>query len=71
MNKDELAEIFILDKADSIKSFIKEAFINGYEQGVLQASLCLNVDGTEFVDLGLSSRYGVLVLYGIAITDVS
>ena len=55
MNKEELAEAFVLDKVDSIKYLVKEAFIKGYEQGVLQASLCVNVDGTEFVDLGLPS----------------
>jgi len=55
MNKEELAEAFLMDKIDSIKSLIKEAFYKGYKQGVLKATLCINIDGIEFVDLGLPS----------------
>lgn len=55
MSKEELAETFVMDKADCIKALIKEAFYKGYEQGVLQTSLCVNMDGIEFVDLGLPS----------------
>ena len=55
MNKEELAEAFVMDKVDGLRSLIKEAYQKGYEQGALQTSLCISMDGIEFVDLGLPS----------------
>lgn len=35
MNKEELAETFLMDIVDSIKSLIKEAFYKGYVRCIL------------------------------------
>ena len=39
MNKEDLADAYVNEKSDSVKSLIKDAFLKGFEYGVLNSSL--------------------------------
>lgn len=55
MTKEELAEKYANEKAAEFTQAIKEAYLKGYEQGELQTTSTINMDGVEYVDLGLPS----------------
>ena len=55
MTKEELAAQFTEQKAKEFTEIIKEAYLKGYVQGRLDAFAPINIDGVEYVDLGLPS----------------
>lgn len=55
MTQEELASQYAEQKAEEFAKLVKEAYLKGYEQGRLDAFAPINVDGFEFVDLGLPS----------------
>lgn len=55
MTKNELAEKFASEKVAEFTEAIKEAYLKGYEQGEQQTASSIEVDGVEYVDLGLPS----------------
>lgn len=55
MNKSELADRYLEDSLESIKQLIKDAFLKGYEAGAANKPSSVNINGMNFVDLGLPS----------------
>jgi len=55
MTKEELAENYANEQASEFANKIKEAYLKGYEQGELKSASTINIDGVEYVDLGLPS----------------
>lgn len=55
MTKEELAKQFAKQKVAELNNLIKEAYLKGYEHGQLDAGVPININGVEYVDLGLPS----------------
>lgn len=55
MNKEELAKQFAEQKNAELESIIKEAYLKGYEQALFDTNKVINIDGIEYVDMGLPS----------------
>ncbi len=55
MKKEELAQHFAESAAAKVAELLKEAYIKGYEQGVLDSGVPLRVNGVRYIDLGLPS----------------
>lgn len=55
MEKEEFAQHFAENAAAKVEELLKEAYIKGYEQGLVDAGTPLNIDGVTYVDMGLPS----------------
>ena len=55
MDIELLAEKYAEQKVSKLSSLIEDAYVAGYEQGLLESEKRLKLGGIEFVDLGLPS----------------
>lgn len=55
MNAEQLAQQYLESNNDRINELIKDAFINGYEEGLKNKPKSISVNGSDFIDLGLPS----------------
>lgn len=55
MTKEELAQQYADEKTKAFAEAIKDAYLKGYEQGELYVASTINIDGVDYVDLGLPS----------------
>lgn len=55
MSKEELAKLFAQQKVDDLANIIESAYLKGYHQAMLDNIKSYNIDGVEYVDLGLPS----------------
>ena len=55
MGKEDLANKYAETKIGELKAMIEGAYLKGYEQAVLDLNKSINIDGVEYVDMGLPS----------------
>ena len=55
MGKEDLANQYAETKIGELKAMIEGAYLKGYEQAVLDLNKSINIDGIEYVDMGLPS----------------
>ena len=55
MKKEELAQQFAEQKLEELSKQIKDAYLKGYEQALLDTKKSICIDGIEYVDMGLPS----------------
>ena len=55
MTKEEFAEQFAQQKVEELISLMKEAYLEGYNQALFNTNKSINIDGVEYVDMGLPS----------------
>lgn len=55
MTKEEFADQYACEKAEDFSKLCREAYLKGYEQGMLNVAHSITINGVEYVDLGLPS----------------
>mgnify|MGYP007070184901 CR=1 FL=1 len=55
MEKEEFAQLFAENASDKVLELLKDAYLKGYEQGIIDAGVPLNIDGVTYIDMGLPS----------------
>lgn len=55
MTKEELAEKYVKEISNSLSDIVRDAFLNGYQQGELKSASNVCIDGVKYIDLGLPS----------------